>query len=169
MRSRSQTYYAKWKSVHDSRVRDFEDCNIVITGGGSGIGKECAHAFLSYGANVVILGRNRDKLEAVCKQYQELGNIQFMQWDISEIAQYDAKMTELLKLLDGRVDVLVNSAGILDAIEKNFFDVTEPEFDSVINVNLKSTYFMCQLFAKYFRKQRKKGHCCIQNGNIAIS
>jgi NAD(P)-dependent dehydrogenase (short-subunit alcohol dehydrogenase family) len=154
----TETYYAKWKSVHDSRVRDFEDCNIVITGGGSGIGKECAHAFLSYGANVVILGRNRDKLEAVCKQYQELGNIQFMQWDISEIAQYDAKMTELLKLLDGRVDVLVNSAGILDAIEKNFFDVTEPEFDSVINVNLKSTYFMCQLFAKYFRKQRKKGH-----------
>ena len=87
----TETYYAKWESIRDSRVRDFEGSNVVITGGGSGIGKECAHAFLSYGANVVILGRNRDKLEAVCKQYQELGNIQFMQWDISEIAQYDAE------------------------------------------------------------------------------
>lgn len=164
----TETYYAKWESIRDSRVRDFEGSNVVITGGGSGIGKECAHAFLSYGANVVILGRNRDKLEAVCKQYQELGNIQFMQWDISEIAQYDAKMTELLKLLDGRVDVLINNAGIWDVAGKSFFDVTEEAFDQVINMNLKSTYFMCQLFVKYFRENRRKGHIVNVASNTGI-
>ena len=116
----------------------------------------------------MILGRNRDKLEAVCKQYQELGNIQFMQWDISEIAQYDAKMTELLKLLDGRVDVLINNAGIWDVAGKSFFDVTEEAFDQVINMNLKSTYFMCQLFVKYFRENRRKGHIVNVASNTGI-
>lgn len=153
-----QKYHDRWEKIKLAQINEFAGKTVVIFGGSSGIGKECAHCFLANGADVIIAGRNKEKLQKAREEYSKYGNIKFIQWDINLISQYEEKFSTLLELSNGKIDILVNSAGILDGVQKNFFEVTEKDFDGVISTNLKATYFLCQIFSKYFINNRIRGH-----------
>lgn len=161
-------YHNRWDKIHASGINIFDQKTVVITGGSSGIGKECAHIFLAYGANVVIVGRNHDNLKAACQEYRHYGNIKYMLWDLTAFDQYPEKWMELQKKTNHQIDILIHSAGIFDQSSKDFFQVTESDFDFIIDTNLKVTYFLCQKFIRYFLEQRIKGHIVNLASNVGF-
>lgn len=133
----------------------FSDKNIVIIGGGSGIGYACAEAFVRLGAKVVIAGRNREKLD---NAKEKLKRVECIQWSIDNIGTNKKKIAEVEKSFFGgkTIDVMVNSAGV--ASHGSFFEMKEIDFDRVFNTNTKGMYFLCQDMAKHWIEKKQKGH-----------
>jgi NAD(P)-dependent dehydrogenase (short-subunit alcohol dehydrogenase family) len=128
----------------------------LVTGGSSGIGYAIAERFLEEGAKVVITGRTKKKCESVIKRLERAGKgrIGYAFGDVSKSAGAKHLVDETVKLY-GRIDILVNSAGIY--LEKRAEDTSEEEWDSVIDVDLKGV-FLCSKYAyPYFKKQKRGG------------
>ncbi|WP_043765903.1 SDR family oxidoreductase [Algiphilus aromaticivorans] len=89
----------------------FQDQTIIVTGGGSGIGRCCAHELASLGAHVVITGRKAEKLEATVAEIREDGgNADFEAFDIRQEEDVAAAI-ERIVAARGRIHGLVNNAG----------------------------------------------------------
>lgn len=123
----------------------------IITGGGSGFGEAIAKRFLAEGATCVITDINISSGERVVADAESstaLGegqkNIRFVQQDVSKAEDWK-RLLEDVWAEEGRVDVLVNNAGI-SYTNKPTIDVTESEFDRVFNVNVKSIFLSIQAF-----------------------
>ena len=112
--------------------------NIIITGGSLGIGKETARALVEKGANVLITGRSENRLIAA-KDYTGSNIIEF---DISDHKNINKNAERCIALLDGRVDVLINNAGI--GVRRSINELNIEDFLKVFNVNV----FGLALFTK---------------------
>ncbi|MDA7728620.1 SDR family oxidoreductase [Flavobacteriales bacterium] len=112
--------------------------NILITGGSLGIGKETARTLVQKGANVLITGRSESRL-IEAKHYTGAKIIEF---DISDHENISKNAIECIGILDGRVDVLINNAGI--GIRKSIDELNIEDFLKVFNVNV----FGLALFTK---------------------
>jgi NAD(P)-dependent dehydrogenase (short-subunit alcohol dehydrogenase family) len=114
----------------------------LITGAGRGIGEGCALALARAGADVVLVSRSADELERVAERVEALGR--------RAIAEpCDVTSSERVRALAeraGEVDILVNSAGA--NIPAPFLDLEEAAFDTMLAVNLKGTFLMCQAIAR---------------------
>ena len=130
----------------------------VITGGSSGIGLAITKSFLRSGATVVITGRNLQKLENVISdlESQYKGCIYFYQLDNSNVSNFVNVFDEIEELIGKHVDTLVNNAGI--ACNTSFLNITEDDYDAVLQINLKGMVFLSQTFAKYLIKNNIKGN-----------
>lgn len=127
---------------------------VLITGGNAGIGKAIASRFLRSGASVVILGINTESgLETVAAFQQEFPSCQvvFITCDVSQTAAVDASVEEVLQKL-GRIDVLVNNAGIV--ADQLLMKMQEDEWDRVLQVNLKSCYNLCRATVRSMLRNR---------------
>jgi glucose 1-dehydrogenase len=128
----------------------------LITGSDQGIGKAIAVRFAQEGANVVINYRkNADSAAEVLKEVQATGRQGFVvQADLSQIA-------ETKKLVDdsvahfGQLDILVNNAGV----EKHadFWEVTEDDYNFVVNVNQTGVFFTTQRFVQHLMEGKRTG------------
>lgn len=154
----NEKYHTRWDAISRDSDRQLLGKTVLISGGGSGIGRECARIFASYGANVIITGRNTDKLKDTCKYAGMYGNVSYLQWDIKDVSSFETNLQDALRIFDGSIDILVNSAGIIDDSSMPFSCVNTGKFDEVISVNLRGTYFMCQTFANYFINKHINGH-----------
>ncbi|MBK0394052.1 SDR family NAD(P)-dependent oxidoreductase [Ramlibacter algicola] len=125
----------------------------IVTGGSQGIGEACARRFARDGAVPVIADIDRERGEALAR---ELGGT-FVACDVGDKAQVDVLIAQTLKQ-HGRLDVLVNNAGIFKAAE--FLDVTEADFDAVLRVNLKGAFLAGQAAA---REMARAGRGAIVN------
>jgi glucose 1-dehydrogenase len=119
----------------------------IVTGSGSGIGQAIAIRFASEGATVVVDYRNHIDQAQDTKTKAEAagGKAILVQADVSILADTQNLVDETYKQL-GRCDILVNNAGI--EIEAPFWEVTEKDYDAVLNVNLKGAFFLTQAFVK---------------------
>ncbi len=122
----------------------------LITGGSSGIGLDAARGFLEEGYNVVISGRNEDKLKQAIKILGNEDRTAYVAGNIGE-PETGNKLVQLAIERFGSVDVLVNNAGIFGL--KPFLENTEEDLDQYINGNLKGTYFVSQAAVKQMKKQ----------------
>lgn len=129
---------------------------VLITGGGSGIGRACARLFSENGDRVYILGRNRQKLEQVCREASVPGSVRYICADVSRTADCRNAVEEVLQR-EGRLDVLVNSAGVSKAGPA--VEVTEEIWDYIMDINLKGTFFM----SRYAIPALEKTGGCIVN------
>ncbi len=131
---------------------EIKNKTVLITGGSSGIGKDTAKLFVEKGAKVVITGRDKEKLEAVAK---EIGATP-LHFDISDLKSIPAKANEALQLLDGKIDVLVNNAGIgtFDVLG----EIKEEDLMNVYSTNVFGLTLLTQELLPTFKKQ--------QSGNI---
>lgn len=120
---------------------------IVVTGGGRGLGFYMAKKFVEEGARVLITGRNMDTLKAASSQ---LNDCPYLQFDVQNIEEISAFVNKSNELLGGRVDCLVNNAGI-SLHEPSFDSVTVESFDKQFDTNLKGPYFLSQSFVKYWQ------------------
>ena len=112
--------------------------NIIITGGSLGIGKETAKDLVKKGANVLITGRSENRL-LEAKIYTGSKIIEF---DISDHENISENTKKCIDILDGRVDVLINNAGI--GVAKSIDELNIEDFLKVFNVNV----FGLALFTK---------------------
>jgi NAD(P)-dependent dehydrogenase (short-subunit alcohol dehydrogenase family) len=119
---------------------------VVVTGAGQGIGYAIAERFSVAGATVIITDINEQTgSEAAGK----LGG-QFIQLDVSDSAAI-ARTADLVHQQHGRIDVLINNAGI--AHENDALDVTDEIWESVLAVDLRGTFVACREFGRYFIQQ----------------
>jgi len=135
----------------------------LITGGSSGIGLDAARGFLEKGYNVVINGRNNEKLEQAVKTLGNKDLIATIAGDIGDV-ETGKKMVQLAVERFGSVDVLVNNAGIFGL--KPFLEITEEDLDQYINGNLKGTYFVTQAAVKQMKQQG--GGSIVNIGTVLI-
>lgn len=123
---------------------------ILITGGSSGIGLAIAKKFVECGADVLITGRNKEKLAAAVN---EIGREHCfsISWDISQTNETEKKLDECESLLGGEISALVNNAGI--APSKFWGNVDEEEWDNIYSTNLKGLFFLTQSLTKRWKRQ----------------
>jgi len=121
---------------------NFEGRVVLITGASSGIGLETTRMFLEQGATVYLNGRDEQKLARAAGELGDLPGKAFtLPGDVSQVK----KCEEMLAFVDGQgegLDILVNSAGIW--VEGKTDTMTEEDWDSVMNINAKGTFFMCR-------------------------
>ena len=118
----------------------------LITGAGQGIGAACANRFADEGARLMLVDIEHAKVDAVAAALGAKGHeIAAMRADVSKKADVDAAVAATVARF-GRIDVLVNNAGITHAAE--FLDIDEHDFDRVLAVNLKSMFLFSQAVAR---------------------
>ena len=132
---------------------------ILITGGSSGIGYYIAKKALECGANVLITGRNKQKLQEAIHNLSSK-NCQCLVWDHSDTSILSDKLKEAITLL-GDIDVVVNNAGI--APTKFFGQVDEYEWNRIYDTNLKGPYFLTQKIVDKWRKKSFSGYKKVLN------
>jgi NAD(P)-dependent dehydrogenase (short-subunit alcohol dehydrogenase family) len=126
---------------------EFCDKNIMIIGGSSGIGKEVAKIALMQKGSVVIVGRNKSKLEAAEKELQSLGNVKSHCCDISQLEQLDGFLKNIPE-----TDYLVNCAGVFSP--KPFLEHTYQDFANYNDLN-RGLFFITQKIAANMAKNKK--------------
>lgn len=125
----------------------------IVTGAFTGIGQAIAIAFAEAGADIVGVGRNpnsetRNKIESIGRKFLEI------KADLSTIHPIREIIEQTIKEF-GKIDVLVNNAGTIRRTEA--LEFTEKDWDDVINLNLKTAFFLSQSVAKEFIKQGTGG------------
>jgi 3-oxoacyl-[acyl-carrier protein] reductase len=125
----------------------------LVTGSARGIGRSIAEAFGAEGAIVVVndVGNDAGARETLAAVTGSGGNGTVEMFDVSEAAQVDAGVKNILAA-HGRIDVLVNNAGITR--DNLLLRMSEEEFDAVLRVNLKGTYLLTKTVTRHMMKQR---------------
>ncbi|MDF2634297.1 MAG: 3-oxoacyl-(acyl-carrier-protein) reductase [Pelosinus sp.] len=123
----------------------------IITGGTSGIGLETGRQLLSQGAKVALIGSQEEKgLRALHELSMYGDRVSFIQGDLSKNLQCQEVVEKAVAQFGG-IDIVINSAGIY--MEKKIDEVTEDEFDKIMNINIKGTYFICKYALPYLRQR----------------
>jgi NAD(P)-dependent dehydrogenase (short-subunit alcohol dehydrogenase family) len=129
----------------------------LVIGGTSGIGREIALGYRAAGAKVLVAGRNEEKLKAVSAELGEADQTLAYNADARSLDSL-ARLAEAVEADHGPVAVLVNSQGTT-AI-KPALDLSEAEYDDILDTNLKSVFFACTTFG---RRMTDRGHGSIIN------
>lgn len=129
----------------------------LVTGGTRGIGFAIANAFLRNGALVVITGRSQETINRACKELKERNpNAEVYGYvlDNMNIVHMEEVLLRILKERD--INILVNNAGVIN--KTGFVEASEADYDSVMDTNLKGTYFLSKAFALYMVDNGIKGN-----------
>ena len=123
----------------------------IVTGASEGIGRAIASGLAEAGADVVVCSRREEKLKEVKAEIEKMGRR-------AEVCVLDiCKLSDIGKLKDftldlfGKVDILVNNAGF--TVTKPAWDVTEDEWNLMIDTGFKGLFFCCQIIGSIMRKQ----------------
>lgn len=126
---------------------------IVITGGGSGLGYAMARKFISEGAEVVISGRNADKLKVAAEKLGS-SNCKTVVADVCDVAHSMDFLEKAKELLDGRIDCLVSNAGV--SLHENIYtNVTVEGFDKQFDTKFRAGYFVGKAFLEMKTKEKQ--------------
>ena len=130
-------------------MSNLKNKNIIVTGATGGIGNSIIKNLSEAGANLLATGTRNEKLEELKSKFQKINILKF---DISQIDKIEDFVENATKLLGGRLDCIVNNAGINQdnlAIRMSF-----DEWQKVININLTSTFLMTKASIKKMLKNK---------------
>jgi NAD(P)-dependent dehydrogenase (short-subunit alcohol dehydrogenase family) len=119
----------------------FDNKIALVTGGTSGMGLATARKLLGEGAQVVITGRDKTRLDAAVEELAGADRVLAVRSDVANLADLDA-LTAAIRDRFGRLDVVFANAGVA-SFQPNR-DVTEAEFDRVVDINFKGVFFTIQ-------------------------
>jgi NAD(P)-dependent dehydrogenase (short-subunit alcohol dehydrogenase family) len=143
-------------------MNSFSSKVAIVTGGGSGIGKEVAMRLARAGASVVIGGRDEAKLRRAAAEIDPTGDrVRTVAGDIAMPATAVALVNAATEAFGG-VDILVNNAGVFQP--KPFLDLTESDFDWFLDTILKGKFFMAQAAARAMKL--RGGGAIVQTGSL---
>jgi NAD(P)-dependent dehydrogenase (short-subunit alcohol dehydrogenase family) len=123
----------------------------IVTGAGSGIGRAIALAMVREGARVVLVGRRKDRVEAVAREVprEGQGSAMVLAADVSKRAEIEHVLQETVKAFGG-INVLVNNAGILHAGTAE--QITEAQWDETFNINVRGLWLLSRAVLPHLRK-----------------
>lgn len=135
---------------------DFSDKVVLITGGSRGLGKEMAKGFASLGGTALLVGRNPEKLKETAEKIDALGKrkCRVFQADVN-LEEDINRMVEEIKTEFGRVDILINNAGIGHRAPS--VDETRENWNELISTNMDTPFFLSSKIAKEFMIPQKHG------------
>ncbi len=132
-------------------IRKLSGTTAVITGATSGIGRETAREFAKTGAKVVVAGRRKERLLELVKEIEAAGGQALaVPTDVADQAQVEALIANTVERF-GRVDVLVNNAGV--AIASRFEEMPLEDFRRLMDVNFWGAVYACRAAVTQMRKQ----------------
>lgn len=127
----------------------------VVTGGTKGLGYGIVMAFAYHGAKVVITSRHQEDCDAVAEEVAAMGGEAMgIKADVQNVEEIQNLVNKTVERY-GRLDIMVNNAGV--AVTKRLTDMTESDYERVIDSNLKSVYFGAQIAAKQMIAQGEGG------------
>jgi NAD(P)-dependent dehydrogenase (short-subunit alcohol dehydrogenase family) len=136
----------------------------VVIGGTGELCGAMAEGLAGAGAEVVLVGRNEEKAKPRLERISGGGGKgYFVSAEASEKAAVQQLLETVLKR-SGRVDIVVNGAGVNSATP--FLDIAEDEFDRIIRINLKAVFLGCQIFGRYL-VERGEGGSIINLGSMS--
>ena len=145
-------------------MKKFNGKNVIVTGAAQGVGKETSLLFLEGGANVLLADINNPKLEELKTGISKyINQVHLMKIDISKQEDISLMVNEIINKW-GSIDYLVNNASI--SLTKKMMEITVGDWDKVLNINVKGTFFVMLQVAKEMIKNGKGG-CIINISSIA--
>lgn len=136
--------------------------NILITGGGSGVGRVTAQLFLEKGWRVGLIGRRADALEETAAGHPDA---LVLPCDVTDPAAVDAAFAKAAAAW-GRLDVLFNNAGAV-LISKLIDDISVEEWETVSSVNITGMFLCARAAFRQMRRQDQMGGRIINNGSVS--
>ncbi len=134
-------------------IISLRDKVVIITGAGKGIGYETAKVFASLGCKIAVISRTKSDLDKLKDELELMSNFFYaMVGDVSKPETVKSFVYEIYSKF-GRIDILINNAGI--RFRRKFLDISYLEWQSVMNVNLGSTFLFCQEVGRYMIKQKQ--------------
>ena len=121
----------------------------IVTGGASGIGLAIAQKFVENNITTIIIGRNKEKLNAAKEKLGALCDI--ISFDLNELSEIPALINKLEKKYS-KIDILVNNAGI--NLKKDFTDVTDEDFQKIMLTNVESIFSISREVVKSMIKNK---------------
>ena len=131
-------------------MNDLKEKNIIVTGATGGIGNSIIKKLYDAGANILATGTRNEKLEELKKNFE---NIKVLKFDISQTVNLENFIEDATKQLGGKLDCLVNNAGITQ--DNLAIRMSIDEWKKVIDVNLTSTFLISKLAVKKMLKNKK--------------
>jgi 2-deoxy-D-gluconate 3-dehydrogenase len=138
----------------------------IVTGAGSGLGRACGIALAAEGA-IVTVTELPDRMERAAATVAEIeaagGRAMASPLDVLDLAGIGRCVDGVVQQ-HGRIDILVNNAGL--TVRRDAFDVSEEDWDTVLDVNLKGVFFMAQAVGRQMRDQTPDGGSIINMASI---
>ncbi len=124
----------------------------IVTGGGKGIGKAIALLFAQNGADIIVADIHLEKAQETAKEIQTIGQrAMAIKVDVANLNDVEQMVQSILERF-GQIDILINNAGI--ARDKLILRMTEEDWDTVLNINLKGTFICTKVAIKSMSKRR---------------
>lgn len=142
-------------------MKNFENKNVLITGGAAGMGKLMGKLFLEKGANLIIWDISRERIDDTVKELSSLGKVVGYQVNVADLTGIKTAYQEV-KSNHGVVDVLINNAGIV--VGKYFHEHSEDDIQRTMDINANAPMYITRLFLNDMIDQNS-GYLC----NIASS
>lgn len=139
----------------------------LVTGAGSGIGRESAGALAAAGFHVVVCGRRQSALDETIEQYNAADSMTAITCDVTDEASVDTLFKAIQKE-HGRLDVLFNNAGN-NVPPMPIDELTVDQWKTVIDVNLTGAFIAARAAFGLMRKQNPQGGRIINNGSISAA
>ena len=133
---------------------EFKNRVVAITGASSGLGKQMAEGFAKCGANLVLLARRKERLEASAKEWKEKYGVKVLPvaCDVTNIESIRNAIAEIDKEF-GHCEVIINDAGGEKGTGTPLIDYKREDWDYTINLDLTSVFEVTQVFTNYMLKQ----------------
>ena len=127
----------------------------LVTGGTRGIGLGIARCLAADGFDLAVNGRREeaDVGDALKELRDEGAEILYCQADVADVDDRQ-RMVQQIRTQFGRLDVLVNNAGVAPEVRTDLLDATEESYDRILSINLKGPYFLTQLVARWMAEQQ---------------
>lgn len=124
----------------------------VITGASEGIGRDIAIGLAEAGSDIIICSRREEKLLEVKEIAEKNGRkAEICVIDVQSVSEID-KLKAFIEATTGKVDILINNAGC--AVTKPAWDVSESDWDTMVDTGFKGLFFCCQAVGSIMRKQK---------------
>jgi 3-oxoacyl-[acyl-carrier protein] reductase len=146
----------------------------LVTGGSRGIGLGITRYLAADGCDVVVCGlRERSAVEGVLDELREMGvEVLYCQADVADRRARERLLSEINDRF-GRLNVLVNNAGVAPKMRADVLEATEESFERVMRINLQGPYFLTQAVANWMVEQRREdqdfGGCIVNISSISAS
>jgi NAD(P)-dependent dehydrogenase (short-subunit alcohol dehydrogenase family) len=132
---------------------DLSDKVAIVTGASQGIGQGIALSLAQCGARVTLAARNLERLQETARQVEAAGGTAcVVATDVTRADQVQAMVDTTLEQF-GRIDVLVNNAGIM--LQRPLLELSEDDWHHVLDSNLTSVFLCCQRVGRYFVAQQR--------------